>query len=94
VIRQLHLRQKEHVVIKPSTALSLRQAGITIPSCFSYYDVDGDLQVLPTAKYGLTFVAPAYTATELMDILPGGLDSTKTPGSYVKTDGITQRKPN
>jgi len=59
------------------TALALKNAGIDRPSLFSYYGAGETVRLELTADNASPHIAAAYTATELLDLLPGGLDIDK-----------------
>jgi len=66
--------EKQQIVISRDTALALKNAGIGQPSFFSYYTTGDTMRLEQTENNGLPLVAAAYTATELLELLPGGLD--------------------
>jgi hypothetical protein len=73
----------ENLVISPSTALALKAAGVNVSSCFGYYQSNGKARLKQTTGRSGSFMAYAYTAAELLEILPGGLEVDKN--TYVAT---------
>ena len=64
---------QQPIVIRLSAALALKEAGINQPAFFSYYTIRGSIQARPTATKRPAIFAPAYTAAELLGLLPGAL---------------------
>lgn len=66
----------ENLAISQPTALRLKDAGLIMPSWFSYYRMGDEARLKPTSGKR-SWLAYAYTASELMALLPGGLEVDK-----------------
>ena len=61
------------IVVRLPAALALKAAGIRQPALFSYYTFGRSVQARLTAAKRSAILAPAFTAGELMGLLPGAL---------------------
>lgn len=64
---------QQPIVIRLSAALALQEAGIMQPALFSYHTFRRYIQPRLTGKKRLAIFAPAYTAAELLGLMPGAL---------------------
>lgn len=61
------------IFIRLSAAMALKEAGIFQPAFFSYYTFKKTIQPRLTGTKRSAIFAPAYTAAELLGLLPGAL---------------------